>query len=199
LKLTAPGVPDLYQGTDLWDFSLVDPDNRRPVDFALRREIFAELQRGLEAGNVRELAVELLKDFADGRIKLFVIRQALRFRRQHTHLFRDGSYAPLLAKGRQAEHVCAFVREHDGATAVTVVPRLVLGLTGGHDRPPVGEAVWNGTRLVLPRGQAGRPFRNVFTTEVLCAREDGANASLRLADMLGKFPVALFEMLDTPA
>ena len=199
LKLTTPGVPDIYQGTDLWDLSLVDPDNRRPVDFALRQNALVDFQRYLQAGEVQELVIELLRVPANGHIKLFMIQQALQHRRQNAHLFRDGGYVPLLAAGTQEKHVCAFARLLGAATAITVVPRLALGLTSGGHCAPVGDEVWEQTRLILPQAQAGRSFRNVFTGEVLCAREDEANASLRLAEVLGTFPVALLEKFARPA
>jgi (1->4)-alpha-D-glucan 1-alpha-D-glucosylmutase len=198
LKLTAPGVPDIYQGTDLWDFSLVDPDNRRPVDFARRRKALAELQQSLEASGIQELVKELIRNPGDGRIKLFLIQQTLQFRREHPGLFQEGSYVPVLATGPQAKHVCAFARTMGGATAIVVVPRLVMGLTAGQGGPPVGEAIWQDTQLVLPKAQAGRAFQDVFTGKVLCADANSATASLRLADVLSTLPVALLARTTTP-
>jgi (1->4)-alpha-D-glucan 1-alpha-D-glucosylmutase len=198
LKLTTPGVPDLYQGTDLWDLSLVDPDNRRPVDFAQRRDVLGEIERRLEAVGKPALGNELLLNQADGRIKLFVIHQTLELRRQHETLFRDGDYVPLRATGNQAKHVCAFARTLDGTTVLTVVPRLILGLAAGRDCRPIGAEAWEDAILDIPHANAGRSFRNVFTDEVLDARAGGAAASLRLADLLATFPVALWVSLDPP-
>ena len=110
LKLTAPGVPDIYQGQELWDFSLVDPDNRRPVDFALRRKMLARL--GKDAGrkdrSLLALARQLVLDPRDPRLKLFVTSRVLQFRRQYAGLFRHGDYIPLDVSGPQAKHVCVF-------------------------------------------------------------------------------------------
>jgi (1->4)-alpha-D-glucan 1-alpha-D-glucosylmutase len=199
LKLTAPGVPDLYQGTELWDFSLVDPDNRRPVDFALRPDALAALTQRPETDGLQAFVDELLQHPTDGRIKLWVIHQTLQFRRSHAALFRDGSYLSLPATGKQAEHVCAFARTLNGAAALTIVPRMVLGLAEGREVPPLGGDLWGDTRLLLPRRQAGRSFRNVLTDEVVGAEEDGTHACLRLADVLGRFPVALLEQTGTSA
>ena len=112
LKLTSPGVPDIYQGQELWDFSLVDPDNRRPVDFALRREMLDRLQNDLSAGDDARLSLarDLASHPADPRLKLFVTWQTLRFRREHAGLFRAGSYVPLEVEGTHAAHVVAFAR-----------------------------------------------------------------------------------------
>ena len=199
LKLTSPGVPDIYQGNELWDFSLVDPDNRRPVDFARRQTALNDLQRREATGGIAEVASELLRNPGDGRLKLFVIHRALQFRRQQEPLFQEGSYVPLLATGKHADRVCAFARRLGTTMTLTVVPRLILGLAANRDGLPLGEDVWEDTRLVLPRAQAGRTFRHVFTGEVFRVREDGANASLRLPDLLGQFPVALLGNVEASA
>jgi (1->4)-alpha-D-glucan 1-alpha-D-glucosylmutase len=130
LKIASPGVPDLFQGCELWDRSLVDPDNRRPVDFELRRKLFREL---IEDERSRpELARALYQGWEDGRIKLFVLQAGLRARRERPELFGAGSYQPLEPSGPRANHLVAFARvAHGGATAVAVVPRLVAGLLDG--------------------------------------------------------------------
>ena len=163
LKLTCPGVPDIYQGTELWDLSLVDPDNRRPVDFALRRRLL-----GREAGLSPE---ESLAGMDEGLPKLRVVRRALLLRRRRPGLFGpEGSYRPLHARGPGEAHVVAFVR---GGAAVTVAPRLVLGLRNG----------WGDTEIGIPRGR----WRNVLTEDAV----EGGRTMLR--DLLSRFPVALLE------
>jgi (1->4)-alpha-D-glucan 1-alpha-D-glucosylmutase len=133
LKLTAPGVPDIYQGTELWDLSLVDPDNRRPVDYALRRRLLAELD-GASPEQITARSDE-------GLPKLWVVRQALQLRRRRPALFdTDGAYCPLAAVGARSGHVVAFSR---GEGAITVVPRLVMRLAGD----------WMNTTLELPAGR----------------------------------------------
>lgn len=167
IKLTAPGVPDLYQGTELWDLSLVDPDNRRPVDFALRRRLLAELaERSPE---------DILSRMGDGLPKLWVTRQALHFRRENPALFGpEADYRPLIAEGAEADHVLAFIRAE---AVTTVVPRLVMKL--GPGRKP--DRQWTDTTLELPAGN----WRNILTGE------DTAGGPARLRDVLARFPVAL--------
>ena len=205
LKLTVPGVPDVYQGNELWDFSLVDPDNRRPVDYALRRRMLDELQQQIaEAGdNLVPLAHHLLDSSADGRIKLYLTYRLLAFRRAHATLFAQGNYVPLDAVGVRAEHVCAFSRSYEDQTMVVVVPRLVAQLAGETSRPPIGAAVWDNTQLVLPGRQAGYAYRNVLTGEVLTVSTNGASdtdadtetegshVGLALSSVFASFPVAL--------
>lgn len=161
VKLTAPGVPDIYQGTELWDLSLVDPDNRRPVDFDLRRRLLAELP------NAAPEAV--LKGMEHGLPKLWVIRQTLALRKQRPEWFSpEADYQPLKAKGAKAKHAVAFSR---AGSAVVVVPRLVLGLAND----------WADTEIDLPR----TTWRNEFTDEKV------TGGKLRLAELLSRFPVCL--------
>jgi len=199
LKLTSPGVPDLYQGTELWDLSLVYPDNRRPVDYEKLRRLLTELQERVtrcgrqgEASDLRGLACELLESSYDGRIKLYVTWRALRFRRDHHPLFSDGSYLPLEVTGDKAAHVCAFARLWENEAVVVAAPRLPVRLTAGVDQPPTGEAVWKETRFVLPRTLAEGGFRNLFTGET---SKVAPNRSLPLAEVFRSFPVALLERL----
>jgi (1->4)-alpha-D-glucan 1-alpha-D-glucosylmutase len=184
LKVAAPGVPDVYQGTELWDLSLVDPDNRRPVDYAHRRELLAQLARRTGAGAAAraELARELTRPdaLADGRAKLLLLRQSLRFRRQHHALLSDGAYVPLAVEGEHANHAVAFARVHDKERLICVVPRLLLQLM---DR---GQPIaWRG-RVVLPPSLRA-PLADVVSGRQFTPR-DGA---LALAELFADFPVAL--------
>jgi (1->4)-alpha-D-glucan 1-alpha-D-glucosylmutase len=133
IKLTAPGVPDLYQGTELWTLSLVDPDNRRPVDYEARRKLLAEL---------RDMTPEqILARMDEGLPKMWVVRQALRLRARQPESFgREGNYEPLVAEGEQANHVIGFIR---GGKAITIAPRWLVRLGGD----------WKNTRLTLPAGR----------------------------------------------
>ncbi len=198
LKLTSPGVPDLYQGSELWDFSLVDPDNRRPVDYRRRGEVLADLQARLAGGDDerRRLADELLHDLGDGRIKLYLIHQALNFRRAHGDLFARGAYLPLEAAGAKRDHVCAFARCFGDEAVLVIAPRLVVRLAAGVERPPVGPEVWGKTQLLLPTALAGRSFCNVFTGEALAPSDHDGSPGPLLASVLGRFPVALLQRCE---
>ncbi len=198
LKLTAPGVPDIYQGTELWDLSLVDPDNRRPVDYPLRRAQLADLKTRLESTDSGQtaLARELLKSSHDGCIKLYVTYRTLNFRRAHAELFSRGTYKALEATGARQDHVCAFARTLEDQASITVTPRLVVGLTDGVEQLPVGESVWKDTRLVLPSDQLAGHYRNLFTGEVYRIAERCGIATLSLAEVCGHFPVALLERIE---
>ncbi len=204
LKLTCPGVPDVYQGTELWDFSLVDPDNRRPVDFRARREILAALQaRVAQAGDgsvggetppnprLTPLTDELLANVSDGRIKAYVLCQTLAARRAHEALFNRGAYLPVEATGAKRDHVCAFARLLDDQGVLVIVPRLVVQLAEEAERPPTGPDVWRQTRLLLPLHLGSRPYQNVFTGEILDPDSYRGAPGPLLSDILGRFPVAL--------
>jgi (1->4)-alpha-D-glucan 1-alpha-D-glucosylmutase len=195
LKLTCPGVPDFYQGSELWDLALVDPDNRRPVDYGRRRELLGDLQERISAagGDLRPLAVEVLANLTDGRAKLYLVHRMLHFRRLHEQLFAHGTYLPLEAAGPKRDHVCAFARSHEDETVLVAVPRLVVRLAGGSEQPPMGPEVWGTTRLLLPPPLAARSYRNLFTGEVLAADSPDGTSGLSLAAALADFPVALLE------
>jgi (1->4)-alpha-D-glucan 1-alpha-D-glucosylmutase len=196
LKIAAPGVPDIYQGTELWDFSLVDPDNRRPVDYARRQKLLAGLKAALgrtgDGGGEPRLALarELTEHKEDGRIKLYVTRQALRCRREHPGLFTAGEYLPVEAVGRRRDHVCAFLRCRGNEQTLIVVPRLLTALAPG-GRPPLGPDVWQETGLLVPAPRPGRSWRNVFTGEELRPAGGNGQAPLPVAQVLAHFPVAL--------
>ena len=181
LKLTLPGVPDTYQGGELWDFSLVDPDNRRAVDFALRRRLLdtvrAQSSEEAEAGSV-DLAPA--SHWQDGRAKLRVIRAVLQFRRRWPGLFTSGSYEGLTAEGDRADHVCAFVRSHADARVVVVVPRLVARLEDGGAGQKMN---WSGTVLQPPDGR----YRDLFTGR----RFQCTGTAIPLARLLESFPLAM--------
>jgi (1->4)-alpha-D-glucan 1-alpha-D-glucosylmutase len=182
VKCAAPGVTDVYQGTELWELSLVDPDNRRPVDFERRRRLLGELQDALAEGPEARLALARRAGAAealpDGTAKLLLLSEALRLRRVSRALFAAGEHRPLAAAGPHARHVFAFARVHEGRAVVCAVPRLVLGLLdeGG------GAIRWRGE---LPLADVGGPLRDVVTGRLHRER------TLPLAALFGDFPVAL--------
>ena len=189
LKLTAPGVPDIYQGEELWDFSLVDPDNRRPVDYAMRGAMLRDLHVQMEDGNDTHssLAANLTSSMDDGHIKLYMVWKTLRFRNDKQDLFAKGQYVELPIEGLHAEHVIAFARHYRQSAAVVVVPRLGAKLTGMDGRFPIDPSVWKDTRIVLSRLTGHATFKNVFTCEQIGRDAD----ALPVASVLTNFPVAL--------
>ena len=193
LKITLPGVPDTYQGTELWDFSLVDPDNRRPVDYERRQELLRALQgRAAEAGpDRRELARELTHVKQDGRIKLYVTAQALRCRRDHPGLFSTGDYLPAETTGARGDHVFGFSRRLGDRQAIVAVPRLLTRLVPGPEGLPLGAEVWQNTRLLLPDVEPKLLWHNLFTGETLTCVDPQGQPALSLAEVFAHFPVAL--------
>jgi (1->4)-alpha-D-glucan 1-alpha-D-glucosylmutase len=195
VKMTAPGIPDFYQGTELWDFSVVDPDNRRPVDYAARASLLSGLRQALAAGGPIPLVRDLVEHRKDGRIKLYTIMTALHYRRANQTLFQQGEYIPLEGQGSKQEQVLAFARLHGEQAVVTVVPRLVASLTDDRNAPPVGADVWGDTWLVVPSWRPQSPYRNLFTGETLASKTVGERQMLPAADVLREYPVALLERL----
>ena len=193
LKITAPGVPDFYQGTEVWDFSLVDPDNRRPVDFSRREALLRELGERVAAGDLEALAHELVDHWPDSRIKLYTIHRALTARRQTAELFRAGDYLPLPVRGSAAESLVAFARHRAPTAALVVVPRLTAALTGGGARLPIGAEVWTDTWVVLPRDIPDGPYVNRFTGAALQPVWREGNTALLAAEILAAYPVALLD------
>jgi (1->4)-alpha-D-glucan 1-alpha-D-glucosylmutase len=193
LKLGSPGVPDFYQGSELWDLSLVDPDNRRAVDFAERRRALDTLAPLLDEAPPADGAVareRLLEQWANGHVKMFTTVQGLRLRRQMRDVFLFGTYRPVDATGARARHVVSFVRHRGRGHVLVVVPRLVARLTGPGKRWPVGAAVWRDTALKLPTASTPLEWRNVFTGETRTT--EAGEACLPVADALASFPVGLF-------
>jgi (1->4)-alpha-D-glucan 1-alpha-D-glucosylmutase len=190
-KLTAPGVPDIYQGDELWDFSLVDPDNRRPVDYGKRSQLLQQLQ--LQCGQEPEPSwVRSLADNVhDGRCKLYLIWRVLQFRRSHEELFRDGEYLPLRVTGDHAAKVCAFARRHHDSLAVVVAPRLYRRLVGERPDPPLGDEIWGNTRIELPASQrAADRLASVLGGDSVSVQHE-AGATVAVGNALSQFPVAL--------
>ncbi|MEH1842006.1 MAG: malto-oligosyltrehalose synthase [Nostoc sp.] len=183
LKITVPGVPDLYQGTELWELSLVDPDNRRTVDFEQRRTYLSAIHEQAKT-DILGLIQELLSDKTDGRIKLFLTAQLLHARTNYVSLFQDGDYLPLEVQGTYANHIIAFARREGNQTAIAIAPRFLTSLIQPGDNP-LGESVWQDTHLQLPDGTSFSG-KNVLTQQPLQAKE-----TLSIAAALAHFPVAL--------
>jgi len=184
LKLTSPGVPDLYQGNELWDFSLVDPDNRRPVDYARRATLLAEIERAAQdPARLPALLSDVLANLADGRAKLYTTWRALRLRAEYPALFALGEYVPVEVRGALAENVCALVRRHETQLAVAVVGRWFAALRLRSGAGPTAFE-WRDTKVALPAGK----YRDVLTqTSRHLAEGEGA----RVEELFAAFPVAL--------
>jgi (1->4)-alpha-D-glucan 1-alpha-D-glucosylmutase len=193
LKITAPGVPDFYRGTEVWDLSLVDPDNRRPVDFAPRRTALGGLRARAAAGDLPVLCGELLAGWEDGRVKLYVIHRALTYRRAAPDLFERGEYVPLLATGSAAEHVCAFARRLGSRVVLAVVTRLVARLTGSGSRLPLGRETWGDTALLLPSDLPTGSLADAFTGQIVRPVATPSGPALSVAGLLSAFPLALLD------
>ncbi len=174
LKLTAPGVPDFYQGNEIWDFSLVDPDNRRAVDYALRQKMLDGLK-----GATPE---DLLGNWSDGRIKLFLTQRVLHLRREKRELFAQGSYEPLAAKGEFAESCIAFARKFEDQSVIVLAPRLSTRV----GFPPLGEK-WRETTVETPPDW--KSGRDLFTGETV----EASNGAVLLAKAFARFPFAVLQ------
>ena len=192
LKITAPGVPDFYQGSELWDLRLVDPDNRGTVDFARRIELLSSLKEKGSRETAR-FADELLKNWADGRIKLYLISKALRCRQEFGELFTDGGFVPAEISGERSENVTAFFRVFQNQLALVLAPKWLAG-SGMEQNLNAQEKFWGNTSIVLPNNAAAS-WRNVLTGESVWA-QGNRHAGLSLGDALKSFPVGL--LLSNP-
>jgi (1->4)-alpha-D-glucan 1-alpha-D-glucosylmutase len=189
LKIGAPGVPDFYQGTEIWDFSLVDPDNRRAIDYDRRRSLLRELDAAVAAKGAAALTDAVMTNPLDDRLKLHVTSALLRFRRSQLAIFRCGGYHPVTVTGARREHVFAFSRTLEGAQVLVVVPRLVATLLPDADGAPLGERAWGDTRLGLP-ADGPSAYRHVVTDDRIEVRHDEGGATVALADIFARVPVA---------
>ncbi|MBD9399047.1 malto-oligosyltrehalose synthase [Pseudomonas sp. PDM11] len=177
LRMSVPGVPDLYQGCEFWDFSLVDPDNRRPVDFAARRQALADEQP----------LAQKLEHWHDGQVKQALIAATLHARRTHAQLFAEGDYQPLEVQGEHADRVVAFLRSLGEQHAIVVVPRLSANLLGDSAMPLIAADQWGDTRIALPVQLAGTTLRSAFDS----ANPLPTSGHLALRDVLRDVPVNL--------
>ncbi|MCG6981399.1 MAG: malto-oligosyltrehalose synthase [Deltaproteobacteria bacterium] len=183
LKITSPGVPDFYQGTEMWDLNLVDPDNRRPVDFSIRKSSLRNIKEEAQADRL-SLVSKLLRQREEGRIKLFLISMALRTRKQYADVFQMGTYTPLVATGKLREHIVAFLRVYEQKRTVTIAPRFFVTLVD-RGQLPLGNEVWQDTRVLIP-DSAPVKWSNTFTSEIIPGEHH-----IAVGQVLQHFPVAL--------
>jgi (1->4)-alpha-D-glucan 1-alpha-D-glucosylmutase len=184
LKNTAPGVPDLYQGDEFWDLNLVDPDNRRPVDYDRRQTALNYIREQIER-DILALIDELFATRTDGRIKLFLTFQLLQARKKYQELFQQGDYIPIEVTGEFKEHIIAFGRQFEGKMAIAIAPRFFVGLVQPGSRP-IGKDLWQDTSIQLPPS-APINWTNMITTQPLKSPSN----LLLIGDILAHFPVAI--------
>jgi (1->4)-alpha-D-glucan 1-alpha-D-glucosylmutase len=190
LKLTSPGVPDIYQGNEVWDLSLVDPDNRRPVDYERHRRVFESLPRW--SSEVEPAALRaLFESPEDGRLKLYLIWRTLCLRKEKPEIFQEGEYVPLTTQGFKSDSAMAFARKFKDSNLIVIVPRLVAGLLNENATIPIGPEVWGDTHLVVPSCHCSASYRNAFTGAILQPATNGRYGTINLAEALAHFPAAV--------
>ena len=195
VKILSPGIPDFYQGTELWDFSLVDPDNRRPVDYALREKLLMALRKRLST-SPSGLFGELLSEWEDGRIKLFITHLLLRLRRTDPDLFLSGGYHPLPEQWEQDEKMVGFARIMGNRAVLFAVPRKPLSYLDGQSGLSVSPAIWGERRMPVPSG-ISVSFTHAFSGRLVSVSADGepgtdSASSVSMADAFGE---SLFTVL----
>lgn len=183
LKYTTPGVPDTYQGTELWDLSMVDPDNRRPVDYEQRISFLKDIKEKAQTDSLK-LIDELLSTREDGRIKLFLTHKLLQARKENLAVFQKGDYQPIEVIGKFKEHIVAFARRFEDKIAIAVAPRFFTQLIQPEGYP-LGEQVWVDTQLQLPQ-DASSTWQDAITNQAI-----SGNGTLAIGQILQHFPVAL--------
>jgi (1->4)-alpha-D-glucan 1-alpha-D-glucosylmutase len=184
LKITLPGIPDFYQGTELWDLYLVDPDNRRPVDYELRIKFLQEISAPESTRDAKYLRA-LWKHKEDGRIKMFVIYKALQARRRNRALFERGAYIPLQMQGRYQRHVCGFLRRYQNQWALILAPRFLTSVVEP-DILPLGTGVWEDTVVCLP-SEAPEDWNDALTDRSYRFLE-----TITIGRAFDRLPIALF-------
>lgn len=194
LKIGSPGVPDFYQGCELWDYSLVDPDNRRPVNYSLRQHLLGRVQ-GLmgEPGPFAAKSEELLRERRDSRIKIFNLWRGLHFRRSFSDLFCGGEYLPLEIEGELSEHAVAFLRRTQDRFALVVAGRFFFRLLNEEEQLPVGPEVWRDSRVLLPADLDASCLYDIYTRQPVPVERlsEPAVSALRLADIFAYFSFAI--------
>ena len=188
LKIASPGIPDFYQGTEIWDFSLADPDNRRPVDYTQRRSLLEKLRMASE--DAVSLVQRLIADPLDGAIKLYVTTRALTFRRTNKELFARGGYVPLRVAGQRQGHVVPFARTLGGRSVIALAGRFFMAL-GGDQRVPAGNEVWGDSALLLRKQLAAPTYQDVLTQQTFIPAGGNGKRILPLAPVFSHLPVAL--------
>lgn len=194
LKITAPGLPDFYQGTEVWNFSLADPDNRHPVDYDRLRVLLEQLHNA-ESDDPSALLDRLVAEPADGRLKLLVTRCALRFRREHRSVFARGSYLPLRTTGEKNKHLISFARAFRG-TSVLIVAGRFFGQLEADARLPLGAETWGDAEAVLRKRLPTSPYRDVFSGKTVSPVQQGDDFVLPIGQVFSHLPIAMLVNLE---
>jgi (1->4)-alpha-D-glucan 1-alpha-D-glucosylmutase len=189
VHLTAPGTPDIYQGDEMWNFTLVDPDNRRPVDFATRQSLLDRIDAAVQGGEAASACAEMLRHVGDGRMKMYVTRSALRVRHLMPAVFLRGRYTALETRGEKQRHAFAFTRASEGVTVLTAVTRLPLSLSGT-GAIPTGLA-WGGSAIIFPGSDVPHRWRCALTGLAVETQTDEGRAELQAREVFSTLPVAL--------
>ncbi|MBP1748799.1 MAG: treY, partial [Deltaproteobacteria bacterium] len=187
LKICSPGVPDFYQGMELWNFSLVDPDNRQPVDYGQRIRMLAGIRDDLGRKNHAEFAKELTRSMEDGRIKLYITYKTLKLRKELRQVFEKGEYIPLEVAGARSGHVIAFARRFLTTMIVVAVPRFLAKILLLPDSRFDG--IWEDTTVIMPAAAGEEDYTNIFTGEDLV----GPDPAVSCSELFRSFPVALLK------
>jgi (1->4)-alpha-D-glucan 1-alpha-D-glucosylmutase len=192
IKLTAPGVPDIYQGNELPQLVLVDPDNRRMPDLNAHAAQLEAIVHELEKSSLDDV-VRLLRDsWRDGRLKLFLTWRLLRLRVANPRLLEEGAYLPLSVEGERASHLCAFARSVAGCTLISIAARWMGRLVPRGSCAVPGAAAWGDTRMLLPAQLPAGEYRDVLTGHVIPVGESSAGERRLLAgDLLSVLPVSV--------
>ena len=178
LKVTAPGTPDFYQGSELWDWNLVDPDNRRPVDYALRHKLIQELKGILARPDRFDAVQDLMRHPVDGRIKLYLILAGLHCRRMHADVFEQGRYVPLEVEGPEASHLLAFARLHGSHIVITAVPRLVAIRS-----TETMSSIWDETWVTMPQEWGALHLQDILTGRPIVPDRKGDRYMVRVSEV----------------
>jgi (1->4)-alpha-D-glucan 1-alpha-D-glucosylmutase len=189
LKIASPGIPDFYQGSEVWNFSLVDPDNRRPIDYARHRSLLESLDAASPA-DPAGLAAQLMQNPSDGGIKLYITSQALRYRKANRDVFTNGAYVPLRSTGRFQNHIVAFARTYGQRSVIAAAGRFFWALGGG-DRWPPGEEAWGDTAVMLRKGVARHSYQDLFTRRRISPQIDKDKIVFSAAQLFSVLPVVL--------
>ncbi len=195
LKIACPGIPDTYQGFELWDFSLVDPDNRRQVDYGTRIKMLDEIKNAENELGCLNLAAHLIQQKKNTKIKLYVIYKTLNFRKQFKKLFENGNYIPLETLGEREENICAFARQLGKEIVIVAVPRLMARHVKDPEKFPFEKEVWGNSFLTNPFGEKDEQYLNIFINKMVHTVDHEGLTGFPLADIFADFPVALLRKL----